>query len=365
MKGKLLLLVAAVIFLLCAPTRSNASHLVGGSVGYEYLGPSLTTPGMYTYRILLTTYINCDSLSLVPFPGLQETVGIYTQDIPNNPMGGGDKPYETLVTVNLYDTTLIVPPGASTCAIGQGTCIIEGLYEGTIDLPINFTGFHLYWYDCCRNAAIDNLQLPGGTGFAFHAFIPPTLVNNSSPVFGDVPVPFICVGDTTSILNTAFDPDGDLLVFSFVEPLEGQGNPVVGDPLLWTVAPVTYAGGFSLAQPFGAGGGVFIDGATGLTQYFIPTPGQYVVAVEIREFRNGNLIGITRRDLQILAINCPPNDAPNIASTGTNQTIFSVEAGDQHHSKYWRQRCWRSILLANFLRPSAKCTLPFHGFHSR
>lgn len=316
--------------MLLLPFSTQASHLVGGNVGYEYLGPS-TTPGLFTYRILLTVYVNCDSTSAIPFPNANETVGIYEQDIPNNPMGGGNKPYETQLVVTLVDTALIEPEVASGCGVGQGTCIIEGQYEGTIDLPINFNGYQVYWYDCCRNGAIDNLDAPGGTGFAFHAYIPPTLVDNSSPTFGDVPVPFICVGDTTTILNTAFDPDGDLLTFSFVEPLTGQGNPNAPNPLNWPIAPVTYnvAGGYSFANPFGPGGGAFIDGATGLTQYYIPNPGNYVIAVEIREFRNGNLIGVTRRDLQLLAINCPPNAPPNVASTGTNQTIYTIEEGDQ------------------------------------
>ena len=140
MKKHLLLLLTACTLLLVLPGSLSASHLIGGNLGYEYLGPS-ATPGLYTYRVLLTTYINCDSTSLVPFPGPTESVGVYTQDIPNNPMGGGNKTYFGQVTVNLYDTTLIVPPGTNGCSIGATTCIIEGLYEGTIDLPINFNGY--------------------------------------------------------------------------------------------------------------------------------------------------------------------------------------------------------------------------------
>ena len=56
----------------------------------------------------------------------------------------------------------------------------------------------------------------------FHAYIPPPLLANSSPVFTNDPIPFLCVGDTTSILNSAVDPDGDLLIFSFVHPYNGN-----------------------------------------------------------------------------------------------------------------------------------------------
>ena len=180
------------------------------------------------------------------------------------------------------------------------------------------------------------LILVAQESMTFHAYISPPLLENSSPQFTDDPIPFLCIGDTTTILNTAFDPDGDELVFSFVEPYDADQssatNPAPNPPnptMNWPINNVTYIAGYSLAQPFGVGGVSTINASTGLSTYFPPATGDYVVAVEIKEYRNGNLIGITRRDLQLLVLNCPANPAPNIdPQAGTTLNNFSVEAGE-------------------------------------
>jgi gliding motility-associated-like protein len=295
-----------------------SSHLMGGNIGYEYLGPS---GGGYQYKIRLILYYNCDQFSAVPDPEPTQTINIYKQDIPNNPMGGGNKILQTALMLTLVDSHRVEPPVVSGCGIGMDVCINKGVYEGTVILPLNFNGYHLYFENYARNAGIINLDNPGATGMSFEAFIPPTLVNNSTPVFFDDPVPFLCQNDTTSILNTAFDPDGDQLIFSFVNPFSGSG---AGNPLIWPITPVTYAPGYSVAQPFGAGGYSFINGANGLTEYLSPITGNFVVCVEIREFRNGNLIGVSRRDLQLLVIACPPNNEPELTSNNGN-IQFSVQ----------------------------------------
>ncbi|MCB0400849.1 MAG: gliding motility-associated C-terminal domain-containing protein [Flavobacteriales bacterium] len=304
----------------------SASHLVGGSLGYEYLGQ---VGSNYRYKIILVVYNNCDANSQIPLPVATQPVSVYDHDVSaTTPLQGNDKPFEISLNLNLIDSHKVEPPVSSGCAIGQDVCIYKGVYEGIVDLPLSFTGYHLYFENFARNAAITNLFNPGGTGMAFHAYIPPTLVNNSSPVFSDDPVPFLCVNDTVSILNTAIDPDGDQLVFSFITPMASATQSAPNN-LSWPINPVTYNVGYSTAQPFGAAGYSFINGATGLTQYMSPTLGNFVVAVEIKEIRNGNVIGITRRDLQLLVITCPPNPAPNLSSTGgSGTTQYTIQECD-------------------------------------
>ena len=307
-----------------------ASHLIGGNLGYEYLGQ---VGNNYEYKILFTIYVDCGPSSNAPNPFSTEQIGIYAHDIQNSPMGGGDKNRIQLLTVNLISTQLIVPDLPNGCSVGASTCIREGKYEGTFTVPLNFTGYHLYGDICCRNGAIDNITNPVTQGTGFHAYIPPPLVQNSSPVFTDIPIPYLCAGDTTSILNSAYDPDGDMMVFSFVEPLRGFGTqgfyPAPPNPLTWPLDPVVYAPSYSLAQPFGAGGYSSINASTGLTQYMAPNTGNYVVAVEIKEYRNGNLIGVTRRDLQLLVITCPINPPPNLdPQLGSVSTQYTIEEGE-------------------------------------
>ncbi len=312
--------ILGLLLLVSIGSSVFASHLVGGNLGYEYIGKFGAN---YRYKVMLTVYNNCDATSQIPLPVSTQDVGIYLQDIPNNPMGGGNKTLFQTLTLNLIDSNEVVPPTSSGCAIGQTVCIFKGAYEATVDLPLNFNGYHLYFENFARNGAITNLSNPGGTAMAFHAYIPPSLVNNSTPVFLDDPVPFLCINDTVSILNTAIDPDGDQLIFSFVTPMSGNGTAV--NPLPWPITTTIYNAGYTTAQPFGSGGYSFINGSNGLTQYMAPALGNYVVAVEIREYRAGKVIGVSRRDLQLLVIACPLNPAPNLsASGGSGTTQYTI-----------------------------------------
>lgn len=324
-------ILSALIIVLLSFSYSYASHLIGGSIGYEYIGK---VGNNYRYKVTLITYTDCGPTSQIPNPENPiQPIGIYEHDVQNNPSGGGNKNFIMDLQLNLISVQLIEPDQPSNCSVGANTCINKGVYEGIVDLPLNFTGYHLVYERCCRNGSIVNLQ--PNQSMSFYCYMSPPLLGNSSPVFTDDPVPFLCVGDTTTILNSAYDPDGDLLTFSFVRPYDGEagsGNPAPAPQnpfLVYPIDPVDYAGGYSSALPFGSGGYTSISASTGLTTYYPPATGDYVVAIEIKEFRNGNLIGITRRDLQLLVLNCPNNPAPVIdPGLGTTSSVFNVTEGE-------------------------------------
>ena len=296
---------------------------MGGNLIYEYLGDT-DSDGDYNYNIIFKTYINCNSPfwgGAFPEPSL--SVGIYEGVATPT----GSLPLITAITMPLTDSIKIELNLPDTCAVGDTVCIYEVVYELEVDLPLTFSGYHLYYSRCCRNWDIINVFDPGTQGMIFHAYIPPSLVNNSAPVFSDLPVPFLCVGDTQSIINTAFDVDGDQLIFSFVHPYDNLSNNP--DPLPFPLPLITYNPGYDKNTPFGTGGYAYINGATGYSEYVSPNTGQYVVAVEIREFRNSQLIGITRRDMQLQIINCPFNPAPGLSNTnGSGQTQYAIDEGD-------------------------------------
>lgn len=315
----------------------QATHLVGGDLGYEYLGETNPGSGLYNYRVYMNFYLNCDSSSSfetlydllnqnynTPLP-----VGVYIED-PANP--NADKVQFTTLDLLLIDSVLIEPDLPSGCGVGQGVCTKKGTFETITTLPLDFGGYHLYYQMCCRNLAITNLNNPNGTGIGYYAFIPPTIVDNSSPEFLGLPTPFLCAGDTTTFLNSAVDPDGDVLIFSFETPYNSYvvAGGITPPPatLGWPIPNVTYVGGFGVSQPFGSGGYSFINAANGLTEYVSPIQGNFIVAVEVKEYRNSILIGVTRRDLQLQAIACPPNSTPSL-TTATQQVSFAVDAGDQ------------------------------------
>ena len=316
-----ILVILATSFLV--PREVYSTHLMGGNLIYEYLGDT-DTDGDYNYKIIFKTYINCNSQFWGgAFPEANLTIGIYEGvAVPTAPL-----PLITTITMPLTDSIKIELNLPDTCAVGDSVCIYEVVYEFEVDLPLTFSGYHLYYSRCCRNWDIINVFDPGTQGMIFHAYIPPSLVNNSAPVFSDLPVPFLCVGDTQSIINTAFDVDGDQLIFSFVHPYNDLAtNP---DPLPFPLPLVTYNTGYDKNTPFGPGGYAYINGATGYSEYVSPNTGKYVVAVEIREFRNSQLIGITRRDMQLQIINCPFNPAPGLSNiNGSGQTQFAIDEGD-------------------------------------
>jgi gliding motility-associated-like protein len=89
-----------------------------------------------------------------------------------------------------------------------------------------------------------------------------------------------------------FDVDGDSLVFSLVSCQEAPGTNV------------SYAGGFSGANPLSTTGGVALDPVTGALS-FTPSVAQVgVLCVRVEEYRNGVKIGEVVRDMQFTVLAC-------------------------------------------------------------
>ena len=347
-----------------------ATHLVGGNVAYEFVG--VQPNGDFRYTLKLNYYFDCGANSNWQPPGIPTnmSIGVYAHDDPADifPTSAGSYPkYGSTDVDMIYNSAVqqyfeVDNNSPNGCNVGATTCVYTVLYTGQIDLsPINpatgqpvIGGYFLIHEACCRNGGgngIDNIQDPGSAGMAFYAYIPPYGYENSSPIFTDNPVPFICTGDETTFLNTAIDPDGDELLFSFTAPLDGNhsggwggsnnvntpgagagpGNSLTWYPNTypWPIEEVTYAGGYSYQDPFGPTGYYYISASNGLTKYRSNNQGKFVVGLMIKEYRNGILIGISTREVQINVIACPPNDAPNInPAAGSTTTVYSIEEGD-------------------------------------
>lgn len=305
---------------------------MGGSLTYEYIGPS---GGNIQYHVTLKIYRYCDASgggTATLDPSMM--LGIYPQDTANP---NADKIWFQTDIMPITSQQFITPPNpGSNCNFSTTVCVEEGIFEADILLPPSSGGYHLMVERCCRNGNIVNLSNPGGIGMTYYAFIPPDPIVNSSPVFSDVPVPFICTGDTITIVNNAVDPDGDVLVYSFEVPYIGYSGTTGSipdpqfdnNPYVMPIPTTLYNGGYSVTQPFGAAGYSFIDPTTGLTSYYLPSQGFFVVAIEIKEYRNGVLIASIRRDLQLIAIPCPPNNPPVLSTAnGSGTTNYTITEG--------------------------------------
>lgn len=310
------------VLLVIASFSAHATHLVGGYMSYDFL--DTTNNGNYIYKITLNVFRDCKQESLEFDKEIK--VGIHLNDA-NRTL------YQT-VRVKLGFLKKVKPPGSAKCDyFPSKVCVEQGFYETTVVLKPNPAGYHVTWVRCCRNFQ-DNITDDGSNpnqGQTYYCFIPNPALKNNSPKFSGVPSPFMCAKDTNNFLNSAFDPDGDSLVYRIVHPYQGGSILTNSEPdpplnLKLPIDVVTYRPGFDFRNPFGSGGLLSVDGSTGFTQMSAPRPGSYVVAIEVVEFRNGVELSKVRLDLQILVLDCPPNEQPHVDQPGG--TTYLVEAGD-------------------------------------
>jgi gliding motility-associated-like protein len=307
-----------VILLLSAILEAGATHLVGGYIGYKYQG---RVGNQVRYQVTLYVYRDCTSD--VEFDDRITLCAFFE-----------NRSFYTSYRLRLLSEKKVNPVGNTNCPELREACLMQGIYTTQITLPLSSQGFYLRWERCCRN---DQNNLPNGSdgrpdmGQTYQAFIPRTDIDNSSPEFLDVPVPFICANDTTAVRNRAVDANGDSLVYSFVIPWQGASTndpfPENCESFMRLPQNVRYLNGFSVDQPFGSGGVAEISRYNGLTTYMARNAGRYAVAIMVQEYRNGVLLSTTRLDLQILVINCRPNNRPRIISP--TQTTYNIRAGRQ------------------------------------
>lgn len=311
------LLSILLLFLSLVPL-AQATHLIGGSMSYQNLG--LNSKGNYNFKVSLSLYRDCKG-------GVSTTV-LFTKDIRIG-IYANKLLYDTK-TITLVSRKIVQAPGRTDCPANLNACIEEGFYEGVIELIPSTIGYEITFELCCRN--IQNNIVAGSSptqGQTYYCRIPPTNIKNSSPVFTNgVPSPFMCANDTTSFLNTAVDIDGDSLVYYFAKPFGSiSTGSIINPPSKMTLPSIIYNSGYDENKPFGSSGYSSIDRFNGLTQYFTNITGNYIVAVEVAEYRNGVLLSTVRLDLQIIFITCTPNRKPTISSDKGKS--FTIEAGSK------------------------------------
>ncbi|QDA61415.1 T9SS type B sorting domain-containing protein [Hymenobacter jejuensis] len=305
-----------------------ATHLLGGEMGYQYLDDKGPVGQPFRYRITVFVYFNADVTSNFPNGRDVIPIGLYSKS-PNGTRIG-------VYSFPRVSNALIKPATSGDCAAGSTNSPVPVRlckYELIVNLPVSAAGYYAFYTESARNNDIRNLSNPGGTGLTLYTDISPPLIPNSTPTFSDTAVAVICQGDTSIIINNAYDADGDRLVYSFGTPYGGNlGNT---PPSFFNPPPtsVVYASTYNVAQPFGPGRGsyAFLDPQTGLSRYAAPFLGKYVVAVDVKEYRviNGQevLVGTTRRDIQLIAQTCQPNQAPQFTASTTAIKEFTIEEG--------------------------------------
>lgn len=277
-------------FLLFFSTAVFSTHIVGGEIYYECLGNN-------QYRVVLKVYRDC--YNGLPWFDSPATVAVY------------DKNSSLIRTIDL------TPPGSDTLPINitnpcivppANVCVEQCIYSDTVTLPPIPGGYTLVYQRCCRNNTILNLVSPADVGSTYFTTIPDTTIVkcNNSPHFTNYPPIYICAGVPLQFDHSATDADSDSLVYELCDTYHGASSfspmPNPPSPPPFTVVP--WAPGFNGSYPIKSNPAIKIDPKTGMITGTPSMIGQWVIGVCVREYRNGVLLEIHKRDFQFNIINC-------------------------------------------------------------
>lgn len=281
MKLKLLYVLFLISFI---NGRGFASHIVGGELNYRHLGG-------WNYEVRLTVYRDCWH-GIPPFED-PAFLAVYRS---NNSM------ITSYPMTFLGSDTLVASINDACYTPPLDFCYEVTTYIDTFNFPPIPGGYQIVYEICCRNDAISNIQDPGNVGAAFYATIPDTAVvqNNSNPVFKNWPPPFLCADKPLSFDHSATDADGDSLVYELNTPF--VDNTFSGGP---PFGFVTFIPPYSTSNMMGGVQPLKIDSVTGLLTVIPDDTAHFVTGIKVKEYRNGILIGETKRDYQFIVKECP------------------------------------------------------------
>lgn len=305
----LLWLIAAWVFI-ALPEAANAGHGAGVDLTYECINGCTTKVHFRAFRSCNTSIQNISPVNTF----------YITADT------SCTMPVQTSPWVNVSNIEVTPVCAGTPTLCNSSTATINGIMEhywvGEFDFcAANCSSYTLNWGLCCRNGTITSMSVPTMTtlyvGTTFNPLASPC---NNSPVFNDPPIPYICEGQSHNFLQHASDPDGDSLAY-FLGPCLSGPNTIV-----------PYLPGYGAGAPLGPDWVVQIDPISGQLSIsphpFSPNSGSVqvgVVCILVEEWRNGQLIGTTTRDVQLTVLPCAGNDQPLL--TGAANTIGATSNG--------------------------------------
>jgi hypothetical protein len=293
---------------------ANATHIIGGEMSYRCLGNN-------DYEITLKLYRDC--YNGVPWFDIPTTISIF--DIGGNAVS-------QISIVNPASDTLDVQTNCA--AFIPYICAEQGIFIDTVNLPPITGGYTLAYQRCCRSMIIQNILDPLNVGMTVSATIPDASIAacNNSPVFINNPPFAFCIGIPINFDHSAVDPDGDSLVYELCSGVSGADQynpyPVPAYPPPYTDVPYNYP--YSGTYPFDTYPALDVNPQTGLLTGTPTSVGIFSLSVCIKEYRNGNLLGIHRRELaQVFTIDGAANPTPVEEVSANKIDLFPNPASDQ------------------------------------
>jgi len=312
----------------------HATHIMGSDITYEHLGAK-------KYKVTVKIYRDCRGISL-------STINVRVST--NNKCATGI--ILTIKRTSIKNITAFCPGTKAPCTpsntYNSGKGVEEHTFEGTIDLAdpkyskwasSGCCEVYFNWSLCCRNGAITT----GQQSELFYSYAMLNICNldsfskksNSSPKMSNAPVAYICCNQPYNFNNGCIDSiDTDSLAYSLENPLGRNINDLLSynSPLNYSIPMTPYCpnGGVTCTPNPNAltPEGFFLDNKNG-DVVFTPTNCTEVgvVVIQVKEYRKSPsgtqlLVGVIRRDMQLIVENCKLNNTPVL--TGPNDTIICM-----------------------------------------
>lgn len=292
------------IFVLLS-TQSFASHVAGGNLTYECIGGN-------NYRVTLEFRRDCFNGN--PLAQFDDPASIGIFDSFGNMMNDLGSGGQLFINFNAADTLNEIL--TSECKIqGDDVCVETTTYVGTVTLPFNSDGYILAYQRCCRNITLNNIIEPNFQGSTYWTEINAEAqqVCNSSPTFNDWPSVYICANEDLVFDHSASDEDGDSLVYSLCVPSIGAtfDFPNPQPPSAPPYGTVVWQPPYNLNDMMG-GTALTIDPQTGIITANPNLVGQFLIGICVEEYRDGELLGFTRRDFEYNVRICDPHPIVDI-----------------------------------------------------
>lgn len=273
-----------------------ADHITGGEMFYTFKG---VNNGLYSYHITAKLFMDCYSNRKLPEPAY---FGIFDK-------GTNAHISDLSVPMAHQDPLQLTNPGP--CITDPpAVCYQVGFYEFDVTLPASAQGYVVVIQVVYRVQGIANLTPGyGSIGATYTGDIPgnATIANapqNNSARFTGSDMVVVCSNNSFTYSFAAQDDDGDQLRYSFTNAYIGGsgGSGTNFPPAAPPYQSAPYGSNYSPAAPLGSR--VKIDAKTGLITGIAPSDGIYVVTVQVEEIRNGVVIAVQRKDLQIRITAC-------------------------------------------------------------
>jgi gliding motility-associated-like protein len=337
MRDRLLLLLISTVITYAA----SANHLKGGWIQYEYLGNG-AAPNTSKYQITVRQYLDSSSINNAGQRDAQVFLGIFNTS---------SNALITTLSIVRSSFTLMFKTTFDPCISGRPKAnYIIDIYTTQVDLPDIAAGYTLAVQRCCRINGIVNVSPPSNAaGITYSTTIPGNInnvsyKNNNSPAFAQKDTVVVCYSSPFTFDFSATDADKDSISYSFCDGLNGGGqgqgncfscatpNPPANPPY----SSISYLNPYDGNSPMGVS--VTINSKTGLITGVAPaTVGDYVVGVCASEYRNGVLIGTTKKEIHITVADCSLSAAslkPSYITCDGYTLSFQNESSNSSVDKY-------------------------------